>query len=223
MKTLGSYITKFENKLIEAYNNNSFKESFSEFRKEVLKNDELKEAVNIYYELSSNKGWDKEFSQMFLNESINRLKEIYKRNGISKYLVEGDNNYQHIDEIVFSKNIEKKVINKLSILEGLQKKQEIHESILLPLSLQIDVANSKIKPLLENLSEEELSMIKEIKEMSDGQLSDLIDETKKEILDVFKKDTIEEQKMDQLTNKLNSYDNSHKSLFELRRFLNEIN
>ena len=111
MKTLGSYITKFENKLIEAYNNNSFKESFSEFRKEVLKNDELKEVVNIYYELSSNKGWDKEFSQMFLNESINRLKEIYKRNGISKYLIEGDNNYSHIDEIIFSKNIEKKVIN----------------------------------------------------------------------------------------------------------------
>ncbi len=135
---------------------------------------------------------------------------------------EGENNYTKIDELVFSKNIEKKVKNRISIIENLQQKQEITETIYLPLSIQVDIANSKIKPLLENLSEEELSLLKEMKEISENDLVNLVTETKTEILDVFEKNSIEENKLDELKNKLGSYNNSHRSLFELRRFLNEL-
>ena len=222
MKTLGSYITKFENQLVEGYKTNTFKKSLTQFKNEVLKNNDLKEATNIYYELSSKKGYDKEFAEMFLNESINRLKEIYQIKEVQNYLSEGENNYIKIDELVFSKNIEKKVKNRISIIENLQQKQEITETIYLPLSIQVDIANSKIKPLLENLSEEELSLLKEMKEISENDLVNLVTETKTEILDVFEKNSIEENKLDELKNKLGSYNNSHRSLFELRRFLNEL-
>jgi len=222
MKTLGSYITKFENQLVEGYKTNTFKKSLTQFKNEVLKNNDLKEATNIYYELSSKKGYDKEFAEMFLNESINRLKEIYQIKEVQNYLSEGENNYTKIDELVFSKNIEKKVRNRISIIENLQQKQEITETIYLPLSIQVDIANSKIKPLLENLSEEELSLLKEMKEISENDLVNLVTETKTEILDVFEKNSIEENKLDELKNKLGSYNNSHRSLFELRRFLNEL-
>ena len=222
MKTLGSYITKFENQLVEGYKTNTFKKSLTQFKNEVLKNNDLKEATNIYYELSSKKGYDKEFAEMFLNESINRLKEIYQIKEVQNYLSEGENNYTKIDELVFSKNIEKKVKNRISIIENLQQQQEITETIYLPLSIQVDIANSKIKPLLENLSEEELSLLKEMKEISENDLVNLVTETKTEILDVFEKNSIEENKLDELKNKLGSYNNSHRSLFELRRFLNEL-
>lgn len=222
MKTLGSYITKFENQLVEGYKTNTFKKSLTQFKNEVLKNNDLKEATNIYYELSSKKGYDKEFAEMFLNESINRLKEIYQIKEVQNYLSEGENNYTKIDELVFSKNIEKKVKNRISIIENLQQKQEITETIYLPLSIQVDIANSKIKPLLENLSEEELSLLKEMKEISENDLVNLVTETKTEILDIFEKNSIEENKLDELKNKLGSYNNSHRSLFELRRFLNEL-
>ena len=129
MKTLGSYITKFENQLVEGYKTNTFKKSLTQFKNEVLKNNDLKEATNIYYELSSKKGYDKEFAEMFLNESINRLKEIYQIKEVQNYLSEGENNYIKIDELVFSKNIEKKVKNRISIIENLQQKQEITETI----------------------------------------------------------------------------------------------
>ncbi len=222
MKTLGSYITKFENQLVEGYKTNTFKKSLTKFKNEVLKNDDLKEATNIYYELTSKKGYDKEFAEMFLNESINRLKEIYQSSKIQNYLSEGENNYIEIDELVFSKNIEKKVKSRISIIENLQQKQEITETIYLPLSIQVDIANSKIKPLLENLSEEELSLLKEMKEISENDLVNLVTETKTEILDVFEKNSTEENKLNELKNKLGSYDNSHRSLFELRRFLNDL-
>jgi len=222
MKTLGSYITKFENNLVEGYKTNTFKKSLTKFKNEVLKNNDLKEATNIYYELSSKKGYDKEFAEMFLVESINRLKEIYKSERIQDYLTEGENNYTQIDELIFSKNLEKKVKNRISIIENLQQKQEITETIYLPLSIQVDIANSKIKPLLENLSEEELSLLKEMKEISDKDLVNLVIETKEEIMNVFEKNSIQENKLDELKNKLGSYDNSHRSLFELRRFLNEL-
>jgi hypothetical protein len=172
--------------------------------------------------LSSKKGYDKEFSEMFLNESINRLKELYKRKDIQKYLSEGVNNYESIDNLIFSTNIEKKVQTKLSLLENLQNKDEVNETIYLPLSMQVDIANSKIKPILESLSEEELSLLKEMKELTEGDLTNLIEETKSEIISVFEKNTIEESKLDQLKSKLGSYDKSHRSLFELRKFLNEI-
>jgi len=222
MKTLGSYITKFENQLVEGYKTNTFKKSLTKFKNEVLKNDDLKEATNIYYELTSKKGYDKEFAEMFLNESINRLKEIYQSSKIQNYLSEGENNYIEIDELVFSKNIEKKVKSRISIIENLQQKQEITETIYLPLSIQVDIANSKIKPLLENLSEEELSLLKEMKEISENDLVNLVTETKTEILDVFEKNSTEQNKLNELKNKLGSYDNSHRSLFELRRFLNDL-
>ena len=202
MKTLGSYITKFENQLVEGYKTNTFKKSLTKFKNEVLKNDDLKEATNIYYELTSKKGYDKEFAEMFLNESINRLKEIYQSSKIQNYLSEGENNYIEIDELVFSKNIEKKVKSRISIIENLQQKQEITETIYLPLSIQVDIANSKIKPLLENLSEEELSLLKEMKEISENDLVNLVTETKTEILDVFEKNSTEENKLNELKNKL---------------------
>jgi hypothetical protein len=86
----------------------------------------------------------------------------------------------------------------------------------------VDIANSKIKPILESLSEEELSLLKEMKELTEGDLTNLIEETKSEIVSVFEKNTIEEGKLNQLKSKLGSYDKSHRSLFELRKFLNEI-
>jgi len=222
MKTLGSYITQLENELLEGYKTGTFKNSFTKFKNQVLKNKNLKEATNIYYELSSKKGYDKEFSEMFLNESINRLKELYKRKDIQKYLSEGVNNYESIDNLIFSTNIEERVHTKLSLLENLQKKDEVNETIYLPLSMQVDIANSKIKPILESLSEEELSLLKEMKELTEGDLTNLIEETKSEIISVFEKNAIEESKLDQLNSKLGSYDKSHRSLFELRKFLNEI-
>lgn len=222
MKTLGSYITKFENQLVEGYKNKTFKSSLKKFKNEVLTNNDLKEATNIYYELSSKKGYDKEFAEMFLNESINRLKEIHKNNNIQKYLTEGENNYYKIDELIFSKDIEKRVKNKISIVETLQQKEKVNETIYLPLSVQVDIANSKLKPLLENLSEEELSLLKEMKEISNKDLTNLITETKSEIIDLFEKNSIEESQLGDLKNKLDSYDNSHRSLFELRRFLNDL-
>jgi hypothetical protein len=50
MKTIGSYITQLENELLEGYKTGTFKNSFTKFKNQVLKNKSLKEATNIYYE-----------------------------------------------------------------------------------------------------------------------------------------------------------------------------
>ncbi len=186
--------SKIDSLLIESYKNGTFKTEMSNFKKYVLNNKNINKLFYLYDELSSNKGLNESIVNDYINESIviyeNTINKI-KREDFNSVLgwvknVESENQYEVIDSL-FSDNVltlENKIKSKKIISETLKKQPEIiKESVNLPLTTIVNMANKTLTDYLESLTESERKEIKTLLSVEDSELEVKYSEIKENVLE----------------------------------------
>jgi len=235
MIRFGEIKNKIETILIESYKKDSFKKNFSLFKKYILGNKRLSETYYLYDELHKNKGFNKEKSEEYLNECVTVIKENLTKETKNLYVinewlsnVKNDNNpYKNLDIQVYDsgvKNIEKLVESKLQLMESLCKTESIKkdETIKLPISSSLKIANKILKNSMSNLSESEINQIKKLSSLSTKELGVEIEKNKKEVLVKLNENlnsTNDEElinKINETINKINNSKNSYLTLYTIK-------
>ena len=173
--------SKIENTLLESYKKGTFKDEMKNFKKLVLENKNVSKLFYLYDDLSTNKGLHSEVVNDYINEcvviyenTVNKLKadDINKLNswvGNTKV----DNQYETIDGL-FNTNIlaiESRIQSKKLISETLKKKSVVvKESVQIPLSTMVSVANKTISNYIESLNESEKAELTRLLSESDEKL-----------------------------------------------------
>jgi hypothetical protein len=170
--------SRIEKKLYEAYSNNNLKKEFSNFKKYILENNELKKVYYLYDELSKEKNFDKNFAEDFVNECVDIYKTINVRKeslvNLERWLtgVVCENEYVDIDNI-FSNNflmIESRIISKNNIVNKLSTEKKETEVINIEMDKMLDVANNTINNYLSQIGESEQKQIKKYLSLSENEV-----------------------------------------------------
>lgn len=158
--------SKIEKALLESYSNNTFKDEVKNFNYLVLDNKNLSKLYYLYDELNSNKGLNESVAKDYINESIkiyentiNKITESDLRK-LNIWLsdVKSENIYEHIDNVfnLDVLNIESNINAKKVVVESLKrtpiKKQE---TVNIPISTMVKVANKTISNYVGDLNESE--------------------------------------------------------------------
>ncbi len=155
---IGVLKSRVEKLLSESYGKGTFKEEIKNFNRNVLSNKNISKLFFLYDELSTNKGYDQKLAEDFVFESITMFENIINKTDkkdlekLKKWVisVNSHNQYTDIDNLFYNSSdvlhLENKVKSKKIIVEGLKKTQinENKETILLPLSSMVKVANKTI-------------------------------------------------------------------------------
>jgi len=166
---IGVLKSRVEKLLSESYGKGTFKEEIKNFNRNVLSNKNISKLFFLYDELSTNKGYDQKLAEDFVFESITMFENIINKTDkrdlekIKKWVisVNSHNQYTDIDNLFYNAgdvlHLENKVRSKKVIVESLKKTQlnENKETILLPLSSMVKVANKSIEDFISNLNESE--------------------------------------------------------------------
>jgi hypothetical protein len=201
MNTFGTIKTKIENTAIELSKTPEFKRFIFEFKHLVLENKDLSELYYIYDELSSNKGIPEDIANDYINESIeysqillesqgNRLKDINV--WINSWNKNTYNNYSDIDAVIYKtgiKNLENILESKKNIKNIITKEEsrkDITESINIPISSMVKIANENLKKELGHLNENDKKELDEILSLNGEELKENFDNLKKLVLDNLK-------------------------------------
>jgi len=166
---IGVLKSRVEKLLSESYGKGTFKEEIKNFNRNVLSNKNISKLFFLYDELSTNKGYDQKLAEDFVFESITMFENIINKTDkrdlekLKKWVisVNSHNQYTDIDNLFYNSgdvlHLENKVRSKKVIVEGLKKTpiNENKETILLPLSSMVKVANKTIDDFISNLNESE--------------------------------------------------------------------
>jgi len=166
---IGVLKSRVEKLLSESYGKGTFKEEIKNFNRNVLSNKNISKLFFLYDELSTNKGYDQKLAEDFVFESITMFENIINKTDkkdlekLKKWVisVNSHNQYTDIDNLFYNSSdvlhLENKVRSKKVIVEGLKKTaiNENKETILLPLSSMVKVANKTIEDFVSNLNESE--------------------------------------------------------------------
>jgi hypothetical protein len=158
--TFGQIKTTIENNLLESYKKeDQFKKTLREFKHNVLSNKSMSRLYNLYDQLSTPAGLTESESKEFLDEGIKLIQSILPSVKLPKSLTSiSDNRYTEIDTLVYSKtiNLKERVEAKTKILTILQENKEpITESIKIPISTMVKIANQKVNSYIETLNEDD--------------------------------------------------------------------
>lgn len=158
--------SKIEEKLLESYIKQNFKSEIKKFNKLVLEDKTISSLFYLYDELNTNQGMDNTLINDYLNESVKIYENLINKVTNKKILeikkwvgnIQSENKYETIDKL-FSNDvtsINEKIASKKIISETLKKKPLVTtESIELPITTIVNIANKTINGYLENLSESE--------------------------------------------------------------------
>jgi hypothetical protein len=157
----GQIKSLIETKLTNSFQNKTLKEDISYFKKNILNDNSVKQLMYGYDKLTESTGCSKEAAEFIVDELYSELKRIKisesTMSKINKWTkgVESVNKYEIIDNLIFSTidEAEKKISSKKVIIENLTKKQIKKESVKLPISTLVKVANKNIQSHLSNLTE----------------------------------------------------------------------
>ena len=157
--TFGQIKTTIENNLLESYKKeDQFKKTLREFKHNVLSNKSMSRLYNLYDQLSTPAGLTESESKEFLDEGIKLIQSILPTVKLPKSLTSiSDNRYTEIDTLVYSKtiNLKERVDAKTKILTILQENKEpITESIKIPISSMVKIANQKVNGYIDTLDED---------------------------------------------------------------------
>ena len=166
---IGVLKSRVEKLLSESYGKGTFKEEIKNFNRNVLSNKNISKLFFLYDELSTNKGYDQKLAEDFVFESITMYENIINKTDkrdlekLKRWVigVNSHNQYTDIDNLFYNSgdvlHLENKVKSKNVIVEGLKKTlvNENKETILLPLSSMVRVANKSIEEFVSNLNESE--------------------------------------------------------------------
>jgi F0F1-type ATP synthase membrane subunit b/b' len=201
MNTFGTIKTKIEKASIGLYGKPEFKSFLKQFKSMVLENKDIAELYYIYDDLSSNKGINESIAEDYINETVEysqilvegNSKHITKvSNWIDSIVLEHTNEYKDIDNTIYKKSIKdlstvlesKRKIKSNIILE--EKKEDIIESVNLPISTMVKVAEENIKLEIKNISESERKVIEELSSMSDEEIKTEMDQLKENVISNLK-------------------------------------
>jgi hypothetical protein len=156
--TFGTVKSLIEKNLLESYKNETeFKKSLREFKHNVLSNKGMSKAYAIYDQLSSPQGLSEQDAKDFIEEGISLLNKILPSIKLPISLSEKtENNYTEIDTLVYSQgvNLLERVSAKKNILKVITStKESIKESIHIPISSMVAVANQTVNNYILNLDE----------------------------------------------------------------------
>jgi hypothetical protein len=156
--------SKIETHLLESYTKGTFKTEMKYFKKLVLENKKISKLFYLYDELNSNKGMNDSLANDYINECIT----IYENtiNQVDKFHIdnlnywvgstETENSYETVDNLFSSSilNLENKIKSRKVIAESLKKQlTKEKETIQLPISTMVNMANKTINNYIENLNE----------------------------------------------------------------------
>lgn len=193
MKNFGLLKSRIENVLLESYSKDTFKNELKTFKKLVIENKNISKLFYLYDELSS----PKSLSESYCNDYINECIKIYentvnkvKQSDINQLNVwvgnkTIENNYSDIDTLFSSDvlTIESKLKSRKSISESLRKLPITKtDSIDLPLSTMVSVANKTIKSYIDGLNESDKKELIALLSEDDSTLNEKYDTLKKGVV-----------------------------------------
>lgn len=157
--TFGKVKSIIEKNLLESYKNEAeFKRHIREFRHNVLNNKSISKAYSIYDQLSTPQGLSETEAKEFLEEGVSLLQKVLPNFKLPKSLNESiENNYSDIDTLVYTKtiSISERIDAKKKIISNLMKpKSKIKESINIPVSSMVKIANQTLMNFIETMDEE---------------------------------------------------------------------
>jgi hypothetical protein len=156
--TFGAVKSLIEKNLLESYKNETeFKKTLREFKHNVLSNKSMSKAYTIYDQLSTPQGLSEQDAKYFIEEGINILNKVLPTVKLPSNVSEKtQNNYSDIDTLVYSQriNLIERVNAKKNLIKILtSSKDSIKESVNIPISSMVAVANQTIRNYIETLDE----------------------------------------------------------------------
>ena len=155
--TFGQIKSLIEKNLLESYKNETeFKKSLREFRQNVLNNKSISKVYNLYDQLSTPQGLSESEAKEFIEEGVNLLQRLLPSIKMPKsFEQEVTNNYSDIDTLVYTKkiSISERVQAKKNIVETLKQKKNIKESINIPVTSMVKIANQTLRNYIETMDE----------------------------------------------------------------------
>jgi hypothetical protein len=211
MSTFGTIKTKIENTASELAKKPSFKRFIFELNSLILKNKDLCELYYIYDDLSSNKGLPSdivndyinetvEYSQVLLESQSKRLKDVSL--WINSWNDKEQNNYLDIDNAIYTtgiRNLESILESKKNIKNTITKeesKKSVTESINLPISSMVKIANENLKKELTSLNENDKNELGGILSLTSEELKENFDKVKNIVLENLKQSLNESEDKD---------------------------
>lgn len=157
--TFGKIKSLIEKNLFESYRNEKeFKKILREFKYNILNDKNISKIYSVYDQLSSPQNLSESDAKEFLNEGLDLLRILLPKIKLPKALDESiENKYSDIDALVYNSKtqISERIQSKKNILEVLMSNKEIvRESINVPISTMVNVANQTLKNYIETLDEQ---------------------------------------------------------------------
>jgi hypothetical protein len=201
MDTFGIIKTKLENTAVEFAKKPEFKRFIFEFKHLVLENKDISELYYIYDDLSTNKDLPIDIANDYINESIEYSQILLQSQSkrlndiniwINSWNEKNTNNYSDIDKVVYGigikdlENVLESKKNIKNIIISKQKENFITESVNLPLSSMVKIANKNLKNELDILDESDKKELNTILSLTGEELKEEFEKTKKIVLDNLK-------------------------------------
>lgn len=238
MNKFGEIKSKVEQISVDLFGKNDFTKFMKEFKSNILENKDLTEIFYIYDDLSSKKGLSKDIATDYVNESIEYCQILIENNKkslskltewVSKFDVNTPNNYKNIDTIVYNtsiRDLETVLESKKNILTNIiseEPKREIKESVNLPLSTMVKVAEENLKSELSTLSESDKKELVSISSLSKEELETEFNTLKESVISNLKVSLNESKEQDiqmminQTISKISDSKCTHYDLYKLRK------
>ena len=156
--TFGNVKSIIEKNLLESYNNEKeFKKSLREFKHNVLNNKSISKAYALYDQLSTPQGLSEQDAKDFLDEGLNLFMKILPSVKLPKSLVENvENKYVDLDVLTSTNKLDllERINSRKNVLKVLTtKKENIKESINIPIKSMVSIANQTLRGYIESLDE----------------------------------------------------------------------
>jgi hypothetical protein len=156
--TFGEVKSIIEESLLESYKEpKDFKKVMNEFHQNVLTNKPISKLYSLYDDLTNPKGFTEEESKEYLEEGIKLIQTILSTSKLPKFTSKNtDNKYSDLDTLVYTKNlsISERVKARKNLIKNLMgKTSNVSESINLPISSMVSIANQTMKSYVDNMDE----------------------------------------------------------------------
>lgn len=238
MSTVGSIKTKIERASVGLYGKPEFKTFMREFKAIVLENKDFAELFYIYDDLNTKKGLSSDIADDYINESIeyaqiliegNRNLINFANRWISNIVKNNKNSYGNIDTLIYEnsiKNLETVLESKKQVKKIITESKDddvIIESLNLPLSSVMKIANSTLNNHLSSLNESEKQEIKSLLSTNQTELKKEMNLLKKNVITKLQKNLNEstdselKHKLGQTIEKIRESKNDHYNLYKLRQ------
>lgn len=202
MNNFGTIKSKLERASVDLFGKKEFSSFIKNFKKAILENKDISEIYFIYDDLTSKKGISKDIATDYINESVEYCQILIEGNKskinnidrwVSNLVSEVENKYKNIDTLIYNnsiKNLETVLESKNKVISTIileENKKHIDNSIQLPISTMLKVAEHNIKNQLETLSEPEKKEIISIVSLSNKELNTEFKKLKDNVISNLKK------------------------------------